>query len=159
VEAGVLGRFAIDFLTAKQGDVWVPYAIEVNLRKGGTTHPFLTMQFITDGKYDWETNEFRTPLGDRKYYVASDHLEAPRYRALDHERVFDLAVARGLHFDHARNRGVVFHMITALGDRGRIGLTAIGNSREDADALYARTEQAFDAAAAAELQPRPLPDL
>ncbi len=26
-----------------------PYAIEINLRKGGTTHPFLTLQFLTDG--------------------------------------------------------------------------------------------------------------
>jgi hypothetical protein len=157
VEAGVLGRFAIDFLVAKDGDAWTPYAIEVNLRKGGTTHPFLTLQFITDGRYDWRTNEFRTPLGDRKFYVASDHLEAESYRALDHELVFDLAVSRGLHFDHARNRGVVFHMITALGDRGRIGLTAIGDSRDDADALYAGTRAAFDDLAAAELRPRSLP--
>ena len=29
-----------------------PYAIELNLRKGGTTHPFLTLQFLTDGTYD-----------------------------------------------------------------------------------------------------------
>ena len=28
---------------------WTPYAIELNLRKGGTTHPFLTLQFLTDG--------------------------------------------------------------------------------------------------------------
>ena len=31
------------------------YAIELNLRKGGTTHPFLTLQFLTDGTYDPET--------------------------------------------------------------------------------------------------------
>ena len=159
VEAGVLGRFAIDYLVAKQDGEWKPYAIEINLRKGGTTHPFLTMQYITDGKYDWETNEFTTPLGDRKYYAASDHLEHPSYRALDFTRVFDLAVSERLHFDHSRNRGVVFHMITALGDRGRIGLTAIGNSREEADELYARTVKAFDAAAEAELRERPLPEV
>jgi hypothetical protein len=157
VDAGVLGRFALDFLVARRDDAWQPYAIEINLRKGGTTHPFLTMQFITDGAYDWRTNEFVTPLGDRKYYVASDHLESPRYRALDHDRVFELAVSRGLHFDHARNRGVVFHMITALGDRGRIGLTAIGNDPGDADRLYQATVAAFDEAADHELRPRPLP--
>ena len=28
------------------------FAIEINLRKGGTTHPFLTLQFLTDGRYD-----------------------------------------------------------------------------------------------------------
>ena len=37
---------------------WTPYAIELNLRKGGTTHPFLTLQFLTDGSYDAETALF-----------------------------------------------------------------------------------------------------
>ena len=81
-----------------------------------------------------------------------------RYRSLDHTHVFELAVANGLHFDHSRNRGVVFDMIPALGDRGRIGLTAIGNSREEADALYDATVKAFDEAAEAQLRPRPLPE-
>src|SRR5439155_68345 len=46
---GVIGRFALDFVVvrAKNG-TWEPYAIEINLRKGGTTHPFLTLQFLTD---------------------------------------------------------------------------------------------------------------
>ena len=47
---GVLGRFAIDFVVVRSDKgAWQPYAIEVNLRKGGTTHPFLTLQFLTDG--------------------------------------------------------------------------------------------------------------
>jgi len=38
---GVIDRFALDFVVvrAKNGK-WEPYAIEINLRKGGTTHPF-----------------------------------------------------------------------------------------------------------------------
>jgi hypothetical protein len=40
---GVLGRFAVDFVVVQSGDgSWTSYAIELNLRKGGTTHPFLT---------------------------------------------------------------------------------------------------------------------
>ena len=58
----------------------------------------------------------------------------------------------------SKERGVVFHMIPALGDRGRIGLTAIGNSRQDAEALYAATTKAFDDAADEQLRPRPLPE-
>ena len=47
------GRFAIDFVVVRDDDgAWTPYAIELNLRKGGTTHPFLTLQFLTDGRYD-----------------------------------------------------------------------------------------------------------
>ena len=50
---GVLGRFAVDFVVVRDAaGEWSAYAIELNLRKGGTTHPFLTLQFLTDGGYD-----------------------------------------------------------------------------------------------------------
>src|SRR5205823_3948557 len=52
---GVIGRFALDFVVVRSNGKWDPYAIEINLRKGGTTHPFLTLQFLTDGAYDPET--------------------------------------------------------------------------------------------------------
>ena len=40
----------MDFVVVRdRQDTWTPYAIELNLRKGGTTHPFLTLQFLTDG--------------------------------------------------------------------------------------------------------------
>jgi hypothetical protein len=35
--------------------------------------------------------------------------------------------------------GVVFHMISALPQHGRIGLTAIGESHDQAQELYERT--------------------
>src|SRR5947199_592920 len=43
---GVIGRFALDFVVVRSNGKWEPYAIEINLRKGGTTHPFLTLQFL-----------------------------------------------------------------------------------------------------------------
>src|SRR5207249_3291463 len=55
---GVIGRFALDFVVVRSNGKWDPYAIEINLRKGGTTHPFLTLQFLTDGTYDPETAIF-----------------------------------------------------------------------------------------------------
>ena len=53
-DAGVIGRFALDFVVTRENDAapWETYAIEINLRKGGTTHPFLTLQFLTGGTYD-----------------------------------------------------------------------------------------------------------
>ncbi|MBM3416906.1 MAG: hypothetical protein FJY20_10815 [Bacteroidetes bacterium] len=32
-KAGVMGRFAVDFISVKEGDGWKRYAIEINLRK------------------------------------------------------------------------------------------------------------------------------
>jgi len=81
-DKGVLGRFGVDFISVREGDAWRHFAIEVNLRKGGTTHPFLMLQFLTDGRYDAATGEFLTPAEEPRCYYASDNLEAERYRAL-----------------------------------------------------------------------------
>jgi hypothetical protein len=75
---GVLARFGIDFLAVREGAGWRHWAIEVNLRKGGTTHPFLMLQFLTDGRYDPGTGLYHTPAGRPCFYVASDNLQAER---------------------------------------------------------------------------------
>jgi len=142
---GVIGRFALDFVVvrAKNGQ-WKPYAIEINLRKGGTTHPFLTLQFLTDGTYNPETGIFTAPNGQQKFFVASDHVESPRYRTLTPDDLFDIVVRHNLHFDQTRQTGVVFHMMSALGELGRTGMTAVGNSHEDAKAMYERAVAVLD---------------
>ena len=142
---GVIGRFALDFVVVRSTNgQWDPYAIEINLRKGGTTHPFLTLQFLTDGAYDPETAIFTAPNGKQKFFVASDHVESPLYRTLTPDDLFDIVVRHGLHFGQTRQTGVVFHMMSALGELGRMGLTAVGNSHEEAKALYKRAVAVLD---------------
>src|SRR5713101_1887187 len=141
---GVIGRFAIDFVVVRSNGKWDPYAIEINLRKGGTTHPFLTLQFLTDGTYDPKSAIFTAPNGQQKFFVASDHVESPLYRTLTPDDLFDIVVRHGLHFGQTRQTGVVFHMMSALGELGRMGLTAVGNSHEEAKALYKRAVAVLD---------------
>jgi hypothetical protein len=141
---GVLGRFALDFVVVRnESGGWAPYAIEINLRKGGTTHPFLTLQFLTDGRYDAETGVFTTPRGEQKCFVASDHEASPYYRVFTPDDLFDIVARHGLHFDMSRQKGVVLHMLAALGDQGFMGLTAVGDSQAEADELYARAVNVF----------------
>ena len=141
---GVIGRFALDFVVVRSNGKWEPYAIEINLRKGGTTHPFLTLQFLTDGCYNPETGIFTAPNGQQKFFVASDHVESPSYRTLTPDDLFDIVVRHDLHFDQTRQTGVVFHMMSALGELGRTGLTAVGNSHEDAKTTYERAVAVLD---------------
>src|SRR5437762_1920575 len=141
---GVIGRFALDFVVVLSNGKWEPYAIEINLRKGGTTHPFLTLQFLTDGTYDPETAIFTAPNGRQKFFVASDHVESPLYRTLTPDNLFDIVVRHNLHFGQTRQTGVVFHMMSALGEMGRTGLTAVGNSHEEAKAIYTRAVAVLD---------------
>ena len=134
---GALGRFALDFVvTQDNGGDWSAYAIELNLRRGGTTHPFLTLQFLTDGAYDGASGRFLLPGGEHRHLVATDHLESDELRALAIDDLFDIVARHGLHFDQSRQTGVVFHMISSLTEHGRIGVTAVGQSPEEAMRIY-----------------------
>jgi PGM1 C-terminal domain len=152
---GVIGRFALDFVVVQDtGGDWLPYAIEVNLRKGGTTHPFLTLQFLTDGRYDPPTGLFLTPAGREKHLVATDHVESPLLRGLSLDDLFDIVARHGLHFDQSRQVGVVFHMMSCLTEHGRVGLTAVGDTPAEADTISRRAERVLQAEARAALEER-----
>ena len=145
-DAGVIGRFAVDFVVTREegAEQWNTYAIEINLRKGGTTHPFLTLQFLTGGTYDAETATFLSKNNNKKFLIASDHLESPRYRGYTPDDIFDLVVRRGLHFGQSGQTGIVFHMLSALGSSGRLGLTAVGNSPEEARSIFDEAQRILD---------------
>jgi hypothetical protein len=137
---GVIGRFAIDYIVVRGDDgTWDDYAIELNLRKGGTTHPFLTLQFLTDGVYDSGRSVFIAPDGVEKHYVASDHVEIEGLEVLRPQDLLDLALLHDLHFDQTRMTGVVFHMLSAMPTHGFVGLTCIEDSPSAAADLYDRT--------------------
>ena len=155
---GVLGRFALDFLVVREDDAWTAHAIELNLRKGGTTHPFLTLQFLTDGRYDEGSGRFLTAAGHEKHLVATEHLEAPELTALSVLDLFDAVARHGLHFDHSTQTGTVFHMISCLTELGRVGLTAVGDTPAQAMALYQRAHAVLMEEARAAGREQALPD-
>ena len=143
---GALGRFGVDFVCVREGESWRRYAIEINLRKGGTTHPFLMLEFLTGGAYDRESGLFFTPSGKPRCYEASDNLQSERYRGLTPHDLVDISVLEGLHYDGAKQEGVVFHLIGALSEFGKIGLVCVGETPERAAELYRRTVEALDSA-------------
>ncbi len=155
---GALGRFAVDFVVVRSvSGEWTAYAIELNLRKGGTTHPFLTLQFLTDGRYDPETALFKTPRGHEKHLVATDHLESDQLRGLVPSDLFDIVARHGLHFDESRQVGIVFHMISCLTEHGWIGLTAVGDTAREADERYRAAQRILLDEAGLAVEEPPLP--
>lgn len=141
---GVIGRFGIDFVVCRdpKGERHA-YAIEINLRNGGTTHPMLTLQALTDAEYDAAAGHL-VAGGRSKHYLASDHLESPAYAALTPDDLLDIATERGIGWDEESMTGVAFHMVSAIAVAGRVGVTAIGDSPEQADQLYGRVRAALD---------------
>lgn len=144
-DRGVIGRFGIDFVSVLQEDgSWNHQAIEVNLRKGGTTHPFLSLKFLTSGELNLEDGLFYAPSGKPKYYFATDTMQKESYKGLLPEDLVDIAVFHGLHFHGPTERGVVFHLIGALSEFGKLGLVAIGDNIQQAQFLYRQTLQVLD---------------
>jgi PGM1 C-terminal domain len=142
---GVVSRFGVDFFAGRRdGEPWGTFALEINLRIGGTTHPFLALQFLTGGLLDADSGAFFSPDGRPKFYRSTDNLQAPSYRGLCPEDLIDLMTINRLHYSHASESGALFHMIGALSQYGKVGLTAIGSSPEEADAIYANAISVLD---------------
>ena len=145
---GVLGRFGVDFVCVREGSAWHHYAIEINLRKGGTTHTFQTLQYLTDGRYDADSGLFFTPQGEARFYYATDNLVKAPYRRLTPPDLIDVAIEHNLHFDRTTQQGVTFNLIGAVSEFGKLGIVSIARSRAEAETLYHRTVHALDAACA-----------
>ena len=145
-DQGVLGRFGIDFVSVRERNTWKHYAIEINLRKGGTTHPYDMLEFLTAGAYDPGSGLYRTSAGQALYYFASDNVVSECYRGLTPRDLLDIAVERGLHFHGALHEGVVFHLIGALSQFGKLGVLCIAPSPPRARALYDETVVALNVA-------------
>jgi PGM1 C-terminal domain len=58
--------------------------------------------------------------------------------------LIDITTANHLHYDHRHETGVLFHLIGALSQYGKLGLTAIGNSHAEADSTYGRALEILD---------------
>ncbi|MGM9991627.1 MAG: peptide ligase PGM1-related protein [Candidatus Bruticola sp.] len=144
---GLIERVSIDYMAVptipdrhiSSDNPWQLYAIEINMRKGGTTHPLRSLQFLTGGHYNPDTGLFTTPRGSTKYYVASDNLISEKYKRLLPEDLIDIITYAKLHFNSITNTGVIFHMIGAISQYGKFGVTCIGNTPEEAQEFYDRT--------------------
>jgi hypothetical protein len=145
---GVVGRFGIDFVIARRDGGWAPYAVEINLREGGTSHPYGALWLLTDGSLKEDKTIFRTPSGQVKHYFATDRLGDPAYRGIPLSDFLAASATSGLDWDPGSQTGAVYHMLRSLEQQGRIGVTAIGDSPDQAHQIYLDAAQLLDRLAA-----------
>lgn len=141
-ERGVIGSFGIDFVVGPD-DPPEPVLTEINLRMGGTTHPFLMAEFVTGGSYDEGTGELIAG-GRSKSYVATDNLKSEAYVGLAPEDLIRAVDDAGLAFDQSTNTGVLLHLLGALKKHGKVGMTCVGDSADEAASLYDRATTVLD---------------
>lgn len=143
-DRGVIGRIAVDFVSVRRHDQWQHHAIEINLRKGGTTLPFLMLQFLTEGEYDPDTGVYRTPTGQSRFYYASDNLQKESYVGLTPETMLDVAVYRDLHWNAPTQQGIVFHLLGAVTEYGKFGMVSVASHPLAARSQFHATVKAID---------------
>lgn len=145
---GAIERYSVDFVVVQDSQTkqWDIQAIEINLRKGGTTHPFMTLRLLTNGSFDYDTGKFLSQQNQEKYYIATDNLHKEQYKGLLPDDLMDIIAQERLHFDSSSRTGTVFHLMGALSEFGKLGLTSIGNSLEEAQEIYDRVESVLDKA-------------
>jgi biotin carboxylase len=132
---GVIGSFGIDFVVVPRAGGHDVYLSEINLRLGGTTHPFGMARLVTGGAYDEDTGELLVD-GAPRHYVATDNLKTPALLGRRPAAVIAAIDRSGLAFNPARGTGVTLHLLGALRRYGKMGAVCIGRSPEDADELH-----------------------
>lgn len=132
---GVIGSFGIDFLVVPEADGTRVYLSEINLRMGGTTHPFWMARLASGGTYGPGTGELRAS-GRPVSYVATDNLKSAHLVGLSPRRLIDVVDRAGLGYDARTGTGVTLHLLGAIPGFGKMGVTCMARTPEDAEDLY-----------------------
>lgn len=132
---GAVGRFALDFAAVEREGAWTVVGLEINLRKGGTTHPYACLRNLVPGRYDAEAGVWRADMGGTRSYVATDNMVDPDWVSLAPFDVIGRVREAGLQFDPERGTGVVLLMLSGLAIDGRFAVVAIGRDEREAQDL------------------------
>ncbi|WP_210529475.1 peptide ligase PGM1-related protein [Rubellimicrobium arenae] len=133
--AGAIGRFALDFAAVQNKGGWQVVALEINLRKGGTTHPYACLRNLVPGRYDAATGSWQADSGGTRAYVGNDNVMDPAWVGLPPAQVIGRVREAGLQFDPESGIGVVLLMLSGLAIDGRFAAVAIGHDAAEAEAL------------------------
>lgn len=140
---GAQGKLAIDFIVTKNKGQkkWNIYAIEINARKGGTTHPYNWAINLTNSAYNYKTGLMSNGHHKIYYYVTDTYgLEFPKFKALKEVAFLNSLKDSGLEFNLKTNTGVFVHMLSTLEESNKVGITIIAKEKRD----LAKIKQSLD---------------
>eukprot|EP01080_Neovahlkampfia_damariscottae_P004611 gene4611-7993_t len=136
----IYGNFGVDYLAAEDGEL---YALEINLRITGTTHPNMTMRLLIKGDYDEKTGEFTSQSGKKKYYIASDNVVDESFINFIPSDVINILENSEHHFNRKTETGSILHLVGAVSEHGKFGVTCIHNSVEESKELFKKVVELF----------------
>jgi hypothetical protein len=140
---GVFGSFGMDFVVVPGRGIFLS---EINLRAGGTTHPYLMARLATEGTYHSASGELLV-RGQPRVYLATDNLKSDAYKRLTPARALRSLRAAGMAYDHTTRTGATLHLLGALRGHGKLGVVCIAGTHDDAARQHEGVITALDEAA------------
>lgn len=141
---GVTSRCSLEFGVWPGAAGFTLRATGLRFGMGDVVHPMLALRLLTGGGLDPSTGLFHSPRGQPKFYRESDDLYSEAYRGLLPEDLIEILTIDHLSFSQRSETGVLFHMIGAVSQFGRLGMIAIGDTPGEADRLFERTLRVLD---------------
>ena len=136
IEQKIFGIVGLDFLTISKANKIETYLIEINLRKGGTTHPYWTAKAALDASTCELTGRLKSSSGNFRLYHSNDNLLVRDQRRKRSLGDFLLKMRKaGISYDHKSQKGAIFHMLNSWEPDGKIGAVFIGESDEEIEFL------------------------
>eukprot|EP00742_Colponemidia_sp_Colp-10_P001060 GILJ01001148.1.p1 GENE.GILJ01001148.1~~GILJ01001148.1.p1 ORF type:complete len:537 (+),score=105.79 GILJ01001148.1:48-1658(+) len=138
--------FSVDYMAYLKADgSYCVNAIEINLRSGGTTHPYGTTKLLTQAYYDEAMGSLVDPTGTSKCYMATDNLVKPHFIGAEISTFLGfVAQYSELQFHKDTRTGPVFHLLGALPKHGKMGVTCIADSPQAAEEMFEKVNQTLD---------------
>ncbi|MBK8202734.1 MAG: hypothetical protein IPK68_10595 [Bdellovibrionales bacterium] len=143
---GVVGRIGLDFFEVNNNEEIDFIFGEANNREGGTTHPWETVARLLRANYDATRKAFISSVtGQPIFYKMTDNfVDKETFQNLSLQ---DLWVEfkkdpeyRLLKANRETGTGVKFHLLSALPEFGKIGLTAFAKSKQEAANLFEKAK-------------------
>jgi hypothetical protein len=142
---GLRGPFSVDYLTTSniegQKELW---AIEINLRQGGTTHSFQTAKILSDSTYDEKSGNLIDKKNNKIIYRSNDNFSDVRLKGKLVDKLLKYMKKEKLIFNKKKQEGISFHLLGAMSEFGKIGFTAISTNQKDLNKLLQKFESRIE---------------
>lgn len=138
---GVVGPLSVDFLVVESNGDYQVYAIEINIRQGGTTHPYQMASFLVNGHYCSKSGALVNEQGEKRVFRSHDNLLSTSKGKLAYLDFIDLIKNEGIHYCPRKKSGFVFHMLGCLTEYGKVGYTLLANDFKDFEQYEQKLDQ------------------
>tara|TARA_B100000925_G_scaffold289712_1_gene273221 strand:+ start:1858 stop:3381 length:1524 start_codon:yes stop_codon:yes gene_type:complete len=141
----VFGVTSIDYLISESNGEMKCFVIELNLRKGGTTHPFMLSNFALQNEGSFREGGLIDKNNVSYSYRSNDNFYPCKEFVSDTSDIINRAKRASILFSRKKSKGVIFHLLNGFSDSGKVGYTVIAPSKVEVENYESTLNQVLGA--------------